>query len=441
MSVIPQVYNQGTGLVGSTTQGGVIPDEIADLIVTTSFTNLGDTTLEGPVIINDTLTVNGTTTVQDLNVTNNVVLNNFQTDNATVLQTLTSDDIQCNTLTAQQSVTANTLNATNDITAGNDITATGDISGAGADFSSDSTFGQDVTIDNCLTVTNGDIDVVGGNIIIENSGLISEEDITINNGDLYVTNGDVSCNNVAASNNITCGNDITAVDDITAGGTVTATSLSATVGQISGVLGVTGFFSDTVETPEIGSTLNNAFRLPTSQPSAVGQVLKVTALPAAGQAHSTTQWQDDETPVQYVIYAGGTARLREVVNGVPTTITALDMAGTLTAGRIGPSGGTETFELPAAAPTLGQCLTVSGVTPSVTSWEDKITYDNNTSELNNGGVAIDKLELTTWLEANAYKTPDGNYMQLPTGTPAAGDAIRFVSGAGTLLSPYVTEWS
>lgn len=53
-------------------------------------------------------------------------------------------------------------------------------------------------------------------------------------------------------------------------------------------------------------------------------------------------------------------------------------------------------------------------------------------------------DVTTFSHAvdpNVLKTPDNNYMKLPTGTPSLGDAIRFSgTGAGTISNPWLTEW-
>ena len=49
MSVIPQVYNQGTGLIGSTTEGNALPGTVNDLIVENSLTVLGDSSFAGEV--------------------------------------------------------------------------------------------------------------------------------------------------------------------------------------------------------------------------------------------------------------------------------------------------------------------------------------------------------------------------------------------------------
>jgi hypothetical protein len=97
MSVIPQLYNQGTGLLGSTTEGSTLPDEVDDLIVENSLLVLGTTTLEGPTVINDDLTVNGTVTTQSLIVQNPIVVDEVDViianvaDTATIGKTITGE--------------------------------------------------------------------------------------------------------------------------------------------------------------------------------------------------------------------------------------------------------------------------------------------------------------------------------------------------------------
>ena len=77
MSVIPQVYNQGTGLIGSTTEGNALPDTVNDLIVENSLTVLGDSSFAGEVTINNDLIVNGTTTTEALAVNGNTTTGNL----------------------------------------------------------------------------------------------------------------------------------------------------------------------------------------------------------------------------------------------------------------------------------------------------------------------------------------------------------------------------
>lgn len=71
MSIIPQIYNQGTGLIGSTTEGNNLPDTVADLIVENTLTVLGQSTFNGLVEINNDLDVNGIITAQSI-VANNI---------------------------------------------------------------------------------------------------------------------------------------------------------------------------------------------------------------------------------------------------------------------------------------------------------------------------------------------------------------------------------
>ena len=74
MSVIPTVYNQGTGLIGSTTSGAAIPSNIDDLIVNDTLLVGGEATFNGAVTINNTLTVSGVLTFQDVTVQGTFIL-------------------------------------------------------------------------------------------------------------------------------------------------------------------------------------------------------------------------------------------------------------------------------------------------------------------------------------------------------------------------------
>jgi hypothetical protein len=71
MSIIPQLYNQGTGLIGSTTEGNNLPESVKNLIVQDTLTVLGDSTFNGLVTINNNLDVNGIITAQSI-VANNI---------------------------------------------------------------------------------------------------------------------------------------------------------------------------------------------------------------------------------------------------------------------------------------------------------------------------------------------------------------------------------
>ena len=59
MSVIPQVYNQGTGLIGSTTDGATIPNTVEDLIVQNTLTVLGVSDFVGQTTFTATVNIDG----------------------------------------------------------------------------------------------------------------------------------------------------------------------------------------------------------------------------------------------------------------------------------------------------------------------------------------------------------------------------------------------
>ena len=94
MSIIPQIYNQGTGLIGSTTEGNNLPDSVTDLIVENTLTVLGDSTFNGLVTINNNLDVNGIITAQS------IVANNISRKLQTLIlpYTVVSNDVTPQTL-------------------------------------------------------------------------------------------------------------------------------------------------------------------------------------------------------------------------------------------------------------------------------------------------------------------------------------------------------
>ena len=94
MSIIPQIYNQGTGLIGSTTEGNNLPDSVTDLIVENTLTVLGDSTFNGLVTINNDLDVTGQITAQS------IVANNLSRKLQTLIvpYTVVSNDVTPQTL-------------------------------------------------------------------------------------------------------------------------------------------------------------------------------------------------------------------------------------------------------------------------------------------------------------------------------------------------------
>lgn len=74
MSVIPTVYNQGTGLIGSSTGGAAIPSNVDDLIINDALLVGGEATFNGAVTVNNSLSVTGTITFQDITVQGTFIL-------------------------------------------------------------------------------------------------------------------------------------------------------------------------------------------------------------------------------------------------------------------------------------------------------------------------------------------------------------------------------
>ena len=84
MSIISSIYNTGTGLSTSVIEGQ-LPIIVDDLIVNGNLTVLGTSTLTGDVACGDNLTVQQTTTTEDLIVNNNTILDNGIGQNNTAL--------------------------------------------------------------------------------------------------------------------------------------------------------------------------------------------------------------------------------------------------------------------------------------------------------------------------------------------------------------------
>jgi hypothetical protein len=84
MSIISSIYNTGTGLSTSIIEGQ-LPIIVDDLIVNGNLTVLGTSTLTGDVACGDNLTVQQTTTTEDLIVNNNTILDNGVGQNNTAL--------------------------------------------------------------------------------------------------------------------------------------------------------------------------------------------------------------------------------------------------------------------------------------------------------------------------------------------------------------------
>lgn len=85
MSIIPSIYNQGTGLVTPIGEGVGLPIIVDDLVVNGNLTVLGTSQLIGDVSCDSNLTVSQTTTSEDLIVNNNTILDNGVGQNSSAL--------------------------------------------------------------------------------------------------------------------------------------------------------------------------------------------------------------------------------------------------------------------------------------------------------------------------------------------------------------------
>lgn len=85
MSIIPSIYNQGTGLVTPIGEGSNLPIIVDDLVVNGNLTVLGTSQLIGDVSCDSNLTVSQTTTTEDLIVNNNTILDNGVGQNSSAL--------------------------------------------------------------------------------------------------------------------------------------------------------------------------------------------------------------------------------------------------------------------------------------------------------------------------------------------------------------------
>jgi len=85
MSIIPSIYNQGTGLVTPIGEGVGLPIIVDDLVVNGNLTVLGTSQLIGDVSCDSNLTISQTTTTEDLIVNNNTILDNGVGQNSSAL--------------------------------------------------------------------------------------------------------------------------------------------------------------------------------------------------------------------------------------------------------------------------------------------------------------------------------------------------------------------
>ena len=91
MSVIPQVYNQGTGLIGSAVEGNQLPENVQNLVVDQTLTVIGTTQLNGDVQCNSDVNVDGTLTAGDI-VADNVTIDDLTTPLITTERLVVTDN-------------------------------------------------------------------------------------------------------------------------------------------------------------------------------------------------------------------------------------------------------------------------------------------------------------------------------------------------------------
>jgi hypothetical protein len=85
MSIIPIIYNQGTGLINPIGEGADLPIIVGDLVVNCNLTVLGNSNHVGTVTCDTNLTVDDTIASADLIVTNNAIIGDgIGHDNATL---------------------------------------------------------------------------------------------------------------------------------------------------------------------------------------------------------------------------------------------------------------------------------------------------------------------------------------------------------------------
>jgi outer membrane lipoprotein SlyB len=115
MSVIPQVYNQGTGLIGSTTEGATIASTVEDLVVQNTLIVLGPTTLkdvECDELDASTIIATRATVVEVIST--DLTSTDIQATNATI-NNITSDSIDVDDIISDSIITQELGSSANQI--------------------------------------------------------------------------------------------------------------------------------------------------------------------------------------------------------------------------------------------------------------------------------------------------------------------------------------
>jgi len=218
MSVIPTVYNQGTGLIGSTTGGAAIPSNIDDLIINDTLLVGGEATFNGAVTVNNTLSVTGAISFQDVTVEGTFILEGktptqlaFYTTGGEL--TGTADMTYSGGVTTMTNVTVTTALSFGALTktdSNNYAVAFHDnnricIAGSPNVL----TYNPFSGTLNALKVTVGDDLIVGSDL------QVTFGNVTLTNGDLTMSNGTLTANAVTAGDaDITNNLDVTGRADL-----------------------------------------------------------------------------------------------------------------------------------------------------------------------------------------------------------------------------------
>ena len=491
MSVIPQLYNQGTGLLGSTTEGSTLPDEVDDLIVENSLLVLGTTTLEGPTVINDDLTVNGTVTTQSLIVQNPIVVDEVDVQNANVADTATIGK----TITGEIGENSNALFSLPLVT-GTD----GQVLAILDDSATPPTteWKDDANIINYVSYNVADEALINNlpgsqtEIVNLNIDEINVDDGNIEKAIIKEIGDDAATTFKLPASNGTNGQVLAILDDSAAPPTTewkddanvtdyvtyddTTKEFTNNVSGVSTVVSDISIsdqlIADTVSTLRVGQQ-NNEFILPNNtQTSQVGDVLKILNI-VGGQR--TASWQEDEAISDYVKYDNVSDKFSYVENSIETEIETIQLLDNILIGKINPAvageyitagnqsgqadgfleiqrqdvlgGGTynvnftmnNEFEY-VSQPTSNQFTRSEfSITPqlSTITLSQQSTSFINTLFFGQSGITLESSE-------SIVMNPGGGYIRLPQGTPQSGQCMRFtdpLQGDGSLATPYIMEYA
>jgi hypothetical protein len=463
MSVIPTVYNQGTGLIGSTTEGSSIPSTIEDLVVQNTLTVIGTTNLVADVTCDATLTAEtlAATTLQ----VDDVIIDDLVVQNATVQDTATVE-----TLITQELGGSNTTTFSLPVQNGTDNQVLAILDDTATPITTE--WKDDSTVDDYVSY-----DTTSNKLQNNETGVlttIDELDI-----DTIMTQELGGSNNTTFSLPVQNGTDnqVLAILDDTATPITTEWKDDSTVDDYvsydttsnklqnneTGVLTTIDELDiDTIITQEIGSTTTETFSLPSSNgtDNQVLAILDDTATPI------TTEWKDDNTIDNYVRYSTVSNQLIDEDGGVATTIATLrTTTNNITSLNVGDLAGQDgearfvrddnvngvarnqvlSFSNPNSLDNSIQLVSFANTTNftleiSINPTDEKILISSSSLNISN------TIEITSDYVAiksdNVLIDSGGGFIKLPSNTPTSNETIRFSGfGNGTTASPYTSTYS